>query len=256
MALTTNLVSYYKLDGNSNDAVGSNNGTDTSITYDNAYGKINQGALSTASNKIVTGVTDLALTTFSISCWFYATADGDFQTLMNKEVSNTNTNRNWYLGQTPSAGALGFTGKSLLFLASVGGTADVVKVSSTDAITKNSWQHCVVTRSATETKMYINGVLKETQSYSGSVNTGGTYNNLLQYSGSTNMGWNGYADEFAIWSRVLSQTEVSELYNSGAGNQYPFTTTSIKSINGLAYASVKSWNGLAKASIKSINGLE
>lgn len=34
-----------------------------------------------------------------------------------------------------------------------------------------------------------------------------------------------------------------------------YTSGSIKSINGLAYASVKSWNGLAKASIKSINGL-
>lgn len=33
MALDTNLVSYYKLDSNSNDSVGSNNGTDTSVSY-------------------------------------------------------------------------------------------------------------------------------------------------------------------------------------------------------------------------------
>ncbi|NTW31368.1 MAG: LamG domain-containing protein [Bacteroidetes bacterium] len=32
--ITNNLVSYYKLDGNSNDAVGSNNGTGTDIRYD------------------------------------------------------------------------------------------------------------------------------------------------------------------------------------------------------------------------------
>jgi len=33
MALTDNLISYWKLDGNSTDSVGSNNGTDTSVSY-------------------------------------------------------------------------------------------------------------------------------------------------------------------------------------------------------------------------------
>jgi hypothetical protein len=47
--------------------------------------------------------------------------------------------------------------------------------------------------------------------------------------------WVGYIDEF-------SQT-------------YPAAASSIKSINGLAYASVKSVNGLAIASVKSFNGL-
>ena len=44
MALRDNIVAYYKLDGNSNDSVGTNNGTDTAITYSVANGKINQGA--------------------------------------------------------------------------------------------------------------------------------------------------------------------------------------------------------------------
>lgn len=43
-------------------------------------------------------------------------------------------------------------------------------------------------------------------------------------------------------------------YSADYSTQYP-VTTSIKSINGLAYASVKSYNGLARASIKNINGL-
>ena len=38
-----NLVSYYKLEGNSNDSKGSNNGTDTSVDYGTAYGKFGQG---------------------------------------------------------------------------------------------------------------------------------------------------------------------------------------------------------------------
>jgi len=33
MALTTDLEAYYKLDGNSDDSVGSNDWTDSNITY-------------------------------------------------------------------------------------------------------------------------------------------------------------------------------------------------------------------------------
>lgn len=36
-------------------------------------------------------------------------------------------------------------------------------------------------------------------------------------------------DECGFWTRALSSTEVSQLYNSGAGLQYPFTTTTVNS---------------------------
>lgn len=36
---------------------------------------------------------------------------------------------------------------------------------------------------------------------------------------------------------------------------FPTSTTSIKTINGLAYASVKTFNNVALASVKTINGL-
>ncbi len=32
----------------------------------------------------------------------------------------------------------------------------------------------------------------------------------------------GQVDELAIWNRALSAAEVTQLYNSGAGKQYPF----------------------------------
>jgi hypothetical protein len=36
--------------------------------------------------------------------------------------------------------------------------------------------------------------------------------------------WQGSLDEIGIWSRALSATEVTSLYNAGvAGVQYPFT---------------------------------
>jgi hypothetical protein len=36
---------------------------------------------------------------------------------------------------------------------------------------------------------------------------------------------NGLIDEVGIRDRVLSSTEVADLYNAWAGNQYPFTPT-------------------------------
>lgn len=37
---------------------------------------------------------------------------------------------------------------------------------------------------------------------------------------------NGIVDELGVWNKGLTTTEISELYNSGAGLQYPFTTSS------------------------------
>ena len=33
--------------------------------------------------------------------------------------------------------------------------------------------------------------------------------------------YNGMIDEVGIWNRILTATEVTELYNSGSGKQYP-----------------------------------
>lgn len=51
-----NLQSYWRMEGNSNDAKGANNGTDTSISYNASYGKFGQGAdFNGTSSKIVIG---------------------------------------------------------------------------------------------------------------------------------------------------------------------------------------------------------
>ena len=33
--------------------------------------------------------------------------------------------------------------------------------------------------------------------------------------------YNGILDEIGVWDRELTSTEVTELYNSGSGKQYP-----------------------------------
>ncbi|MEK7174285.1 MAG: hypothetical protein AAB759_01355, partial [Patescibacteria group bacterium] len=50
----SNLLNYYRFEGNSNDSKGSNNGTDTNISYSSSYGKFGQGSLfqTASSSKI------------------------------------------------------------------------------------------------------------------------------------------------------------------------------------------------------------
>ena len=74
MALTDNLIAYYKLDGNSNDSVGSNNGSDTDITYAAGNGILVQGAgFNKTTSKIDVGSFG-ALTDYSISFWVKLTS--------------------------------------------------------------------------------------------------------------------------------------------------------------------------------------
>lgn len=58
MALTDNLISYYKLDSNSNDSVGTNNGTDTSVSY--VAGKIgNAASFNGSTSTILANTSDI-----------------------------------------------------------------------------------------------------------------------------------------------------------------------------------------------------
>jgi hypothetical protein len=55
---------------------------------------------------------------------------------------------------------------------------------------------------------------------------------------------NGAMDEIAIYSKILSSTEVTQLYNGGAGLQYPFTA---------GPSNLKTYNTNAKSNCKNIN---
>ncbi len=75
MALSTNLVSYWKLDessGNASDSVGSNTATNSNVTY--GTGKINNGAIFNGSSSAFTFATVpvTGSSSFSVSFWLKA----------------------------------------------------------------------------------------------------------------------------------------------------------------------------------------
>lgn len=210
---------YYPLDTDSVDYSGiGNNGTDTTIDYGAGYGLVVAGARFNATNgHIELTDTGLDTTTFSIGGWLYLTGRTDWATITNKETSNVN--RNWWIGLSPSGGYLGSTQYNLQFLAGNGTTADVFNVYSSTVLALNTWYHFTITHSGTENKIYINGALENTQTYTGTVSTAGNTIRLGGYNGdSGSLRHAGYLDEIFYTNAILSSTQIASLYNAGLGD--------------------------------------
>ena len=231
MALTDNLVSYWKLDeasGDAADSVGSNTLTNTGVVY--ATGKLNNGAdfeLSDTNDRLV--ITDASQSglditgDLSISLWFKpesAPATDTSMYLVTKYLSASNQ-RSYVIAYRDSGG-----GKELLaVISSTGGTgAGITSVVANSTLTPGTFYHIVLTQKSSATtalKIYLNG---------SEVATGASQSSIFNGSADFHIGNSanldsepdGIIDEVGIWSRVLTPTEIGELYNSGDGLQYPF----------------------------------
>ena len=215
--LLNGLVSYWKLDGSAADSVGSNNGTlSGSPTW--TTGKIN-GALSFSGSSQYAdmGTKFPSITSaITISAWVnpgssqiqYADIWGDHQSdfkgMVMQQNSNTLNQYSWGYGNGSN-----FNGGTGFF-----------------NLTSGTWTHVVAVKDATTCYVYINGV--EQTSLRGTCTSAIVPATSINYSlgrGYAGGGrfFNGKIDEVAVWNRALSASEVSQLYNSGAGRQYPFS---------------------------------
>lgn len=95
-------------------------------------------------------------------------------------------------------------------------------------ITTGSWQHVAFVRDATAKTviLYVNGVAKETQSYTTNPE-GGTTNALIigTRENLSDRFYDGLMDEMAIWSRALSSTEIADIYALQDANGSTLTFT-------------------------------
>ena len=105
-------------------------------------------------------------------------------------------------------------------------------VTGTALITNNVWQHVVCTYAGTGTNgmlVYINGTL---DSISSRIQAGAIPTNINNstyfivgarsspYVGGNDWLMTGAVDEVGLWTRSLTSTEVSELYNAGSGKYF------------------------------------
>lgn len=232
MALNTNLISYWKLDNNSADALGVNNGTDGgSLTY--ATGRINQGVSQTDGAtglgiSFGTGTTlDLSAYPLSVSAWFKTSSsfsqDNDTMRIFGSQLQSAPFSN--YLLQMDMGSVSGDRGKIALGYRNTAGTSYFVTSSS--LYNDGAWHFATGTIDGSgNMKLYIDGSLVA----SGTTATGTLSPSRLSTIGSgsitsANDVWVGQIDEVGVWSRELSSTEVTSLYNGGGGFQYPFVAS-------------------------------
>jgi hypothetical protein len=199
MALTDNLLAFYRLDDLS-DSSGNNRTLTNNGNVSFASGKLGNAAVFDGSNYLSsTGNAVLGTSDFSVGGWVNATNLDDSQKM-------------YYVG-----GSNGFTISlmdGVLHTANAN-VADLYDFNSTD-ITNNSWFHLLVKRSGAIFTAYVNGQSIGTHDSGDTVEFTGDSQFIGAYIGG---GYNldGQIDAVGIWNRALSDAEVAELYNNGNG---------------------------------------
>jgi len=209
-------ISYYTGDNTTNDSIGSNNGTlINGSTY--GSGKINNSfQFDGVDDYVDLGLNKFNLVgDFSISLWVKRITDGGIQNIF----CNYNYTGVFFGFQ------LVFFGNNCIFQHYNGGGNTLGRVDS-NTILLNVFTHIVVTRvNGSNTKIYTNGVLSQTNNTSINPVYHSTTNNSTlgtQKNGSIPYYFlNGCIDELSVWEKTLTADDVTSLYNSGAGRQYP-----------------------------------
>jgi hypothetical protein len=222
MALSDNLVSYWKLDessGNAVDSVGSDTGTNSSVTY--SAGKINNAGnftRATPSRLAITGNGSTA--NGSLSMWIkgtFATDNSDYGVFSKVSVWNATGQPFIYIRRRDSESKAAVMGMDVY--------NNSQESYSTSNISTSGWSHCVWVwnTSAKTIKFYIDGTLINTVTL-GTMQTP-VFSSIVIGDGIlTARAFQGQLDEIGFWDRELTGAEITELYNSGNGNQYPFGT--------------------------------
>lgn len=238
MALTDNIQGYWKFDETSGDAADSTaNGND--LTNNNAASYvpavINNGVdLERASTQWMS-IADASQTGLDFSAaltfagWvkfesFDTTVSENRDTLVFKYL-NTGNQRSYFLG---GGGWSGGSGNLNFACSSDGANSGASQVGVAWQPSLATWYHVAVTKSATTTvKFYVDGAqfgTDQTLSNSGAIFDSTTAFQMGRFEQSSNTTYlDGIMDEWGVWSRALTDAEIDELYNNGAGLSYPFT---------------------------------
>lgn len=214
------LVSWWRADGTSNDALGTNNGIlINAVAF--SPGMVNESFDLDGTSAHIR-IPDSPSLHFSnamtIEGWIYPTAvGGAYHDILTKwDIISGIDQRSYGTGIVPDG--------TLAFTLCPYGTVSTVIIQSTNVIPANQWTHFVDTYDGSTVKIYINGVLQVEAAYSlgifqgtdavgiGASVGGGTPNQFLSPFG-------GKIDEISLYNRALSAGEVQALYNAGSAGK-------------------------------------
>lgn len=228
--LLNSLVSVYKAESNANDSLGTYNGSALGgVTY--TTGKSGNAFTFNGTTAYVDmgDVMDIGTNSWTYSFWFNPTQAFSTSVLFGKTIAAGVRGR--------VIGVLESYKLQIIFDADATNVIVVETPASTIAI--NNWYHAVIQIDRTDKiKLYLNGSAVTLTTTSGTNNlapysaTNYNTNNPFRIGAGTSADnttpstfYSGKIDEFNLWNRVLTPTEVTELYKCSFGNFYPFTVT-------------------------------
>lgn len=223
MALTDNLVAYWKLDeasGTRADSAGNGYTLADNNTVASASGKISNAADFTAANSESLTVADNANLSmgnndFTIACWAQWKAEVSYYTILSKHSTSDNSTSEYLLMRRQDTDDLMF---------SIYSGSSTIRVDTTLDLSATTWYFIVAWHDAASDT--INITVNDGTVFSTATGGSAPNDTTTQFSiGSTNNSGNyhdGLVDEVGIWRRVLTSGERTTLYNSGTGLSYPF----------------------------------
>jgi hypothetical protein len=205
MALTDNILAYWKLDNNGSGGVSLVDSTGNGNTLNNNGVALGAGVIAGAA--VFDGSNNLTSSFTPIS--------GDFSFSFWVKISLINNLNPIFFSQPGICIICDQNGGIYVF--NGGENSDINGVGS---LAQDEWNHLCVIKNSGTTSLYINGV------FTASTQQGIEIGSFLTIGSWTfsNANLRGSLDEVGIWNRALSPAEVTALYNEGAGLSYPFPT--------------------------------
>jgi hypothetical protein len=227
VALSNGLVGYWPLDGSvTNWATGQTQDLSStndpgslsfmSTTTSPTQGKIGQAFnFNGAPNAVVVPYSSAINppSTLSVGAWVYhAASSGIIETV--SEFSGTNDEPYYILYRgdlSPTSWEIGLKQSD-----------DTYPVNPfTMNFPVNSWHHIMMTADGAQRRVYLDGVLVDSQSYNGTIKSdsgGKFYIGESNFTGPGIRFWNGKLDDVRIYNRALGPQEEQQLYHQGIAN--------------------------------------
>lgn len=223
MALIDQIINYWKLDESSGDvadSVGSLTLTNTT-SASLAAALIGNGHIGNSAGYFRNSASNVSLgttTAWTINCWAWMSSTPSGVNDFFFSMCDT-TNQLEYSIYYREDGALRLRGERVLH-----GIASP-KVESVTTLATDTWHMLTFTFDTTQIELFLNASSVGSTVTSGVGASGGTAGTSIgaTAAGAQPIRTNVKVDEYGIWTRELTGAEITELYNAGAGLQYPFT---------------------------------
>ncbi len=221
----TTKIFHYSFNGGLKDGSGNNlNATDSgNIVYGtDRLGRSNQAAVFGTSNNTSYVVTPSLMSKqidfpFAVSFWMKPNTNVGSQTIIKSDGGDIINKYSGFWAQLGLAGTGSFTFS--FANSTVAGYSGRNTLYATNVITSNVWHHIVVNcKGKDDMELFINGVKNTSITYDGDASTIVFDSNVTPgllgvYGGGVPQDFRGMLDDYRIYKKVMTQTEVSKLYN-------------------------------------------